>query len=90
MSSNDVTARAHGKDDVLTSPLLQVVAATHHASKELVAVKMVSKKLLIKDDPDSVLIERKVLEMVECSPYCTHLYGAFQTDVSVFSGKYNI
>ncbi|XP_040198547.1 protein kinase C delta type-like [Rana temporaria] len=45
---------------------------------------MVSKKLLIKDDPASVLIERKVLEMVECSIYCTHLYGAFQTDNYLF------
>lgn len=66
------------------------MAATPHAINKLVAVKMVSKKDLIKDDPASVLIERKVLEMVECSPYCTHLYGAFQTEVSVFSIKYNI
>lgn len=68
----------------LAKPRMTVVAATPHAVNELVAVKMVSKKDLIKDDPASVLIERKVLEMVECSPYCTHLYGAFQTDNYLF------
>lgn len=90
MSNNDVTARVHGKDYVLTVSLLQVVLATHRDSGRLVVVKIVNKSIPTGKKPDMILNERIALEKAGGSLFCTHAYAAFQTEVSLILEKLKI
>ncbi|XP_056384006.1 uncharacterized protein LOC130277377 [Hyla sarda] len=57
----------------------KVLLASHAAHKAKVAVKIASKKKIIEEEPESATLERRVLEMVEASPFFTHLHQSFHT-----------
>ncbi|XP_040197899.1 protein kinase C theta type-like [Rana temporaria] len=61
-----------------------VLLATHIDSSMLVAVKIVQKYLLVSFGEDFALCERRSLERVGGSHYCTHAYAAFQTENQFF------
>ncbi|KAM4044481.1 protein kinase C delta type-like [Anomaloglossus baeobatrachus] len=62
----------------------KVMLATHQACQKQVAVKMVKKRLLVKDSRDDVLIERQVLEMTRKSPFISRAFATFQSQEHVF------
>ncbi|XP_077155303.1 protein kinase C theta type-like [Ranitomeya variabilis] len=62
----------------------KVMLATHQACQQQLAVKMVKKRLLLKDTSVNVLIERQVLEMTRKSPFITRALATFQSQDYVF------
>ncbi|KAM4046111.1 protein kinase C delta type-like [Anomaloglossus baeobatrachus] len=62
----------------------KVMLATHQACQKQLAVKMVKKRLLVKDSRDDVLIERQVLEMIRKSPFISRAFATFQSQDYVF------
>lgn len=63
--------------------LLQVVLASHDATNKKVAIKIVKKKPMLKNNPSSVLMELKVWKQIRDNRFITPLYGCFQTEVSL-------
>lgn len=70
--------------------LLQVVLASHAAYEHPLAVKFVKKRCQAEQNKSDVLAERQVLEMARHNVFCTHLFGAFQTNVSNFPHSHHI
>lgn len=68
----------------LVSCVIQVALASHPATDQKLAVKVVKKRQLLQEDPKSVLTERQILEKVGESPFCTHAYGTFQSEEDLF------
>ncbi|KAM5171874.1 protein kinase C theta type-like [Mantella aurantiaca] len=62
----------------------KVLLASHTASKELLAVKIVKKRCLIENGVDEALIERQALEKTRHNMFITHLFGCFQTEECLF------
>ncbi|KAM5145506.1 protein kinase C delta type-like [Mantella aurantiaca] len=62
----------------------KVLLASHNASKELLAVKIIKKRFLIEVDIDEALIERQALEKTRHNMFITHLFGCFQTEECLF------
>ncbi|KAM4045241.1 protein kinase C delta type-like [Anomaloglossus baeobatrachus] len=62
----------------------KVILATHQASQQQVAVKMVKKRFLLENLRDDVLIERQVLEMTRKSPYISRAFSTFQSQDYLF------
>ncbi|KAM4048584.1 uncharacterized protein ACNLHF_011381 [Anomaloglossus baeobatrachus] len=62
----------------------KVMLATHKASQQQVAVKMVKKRLLLNISRDKILIERQVLEMTRKSPFITRAFATFQSQDYLF------
>ncbi|KAM4052772.1 protein kinase C delta type-like [Anomaloglossus baeobatrachus] len=62
----------------------KVMLATHKASQQQVAVKMVKKRLLLNISRDEILIERQVLEMTRKSPFITRAFATFQSQDYLF------
>ncbi|KAM4038543.1 uncharacterized protein ACNLHF_016899 [Anomaloglossus baeobatrachus] len=62
----------------------KVILATHQASQQQVAVKMVKKRFLLENLRDDVLIERQVLEMTRKSPLITRAFSTFQSQDYLF------
>ncbi|KAM4044999.1 protein kinase C delta type-like [Anomaloglossus baeobatrachus] len=62
----------------------KVILATHHATQQQVAVKMVKKRLLLEKLRDNVLIERQVLEMTRKSPLISQAFSTFQSQDYLF------
>ncbi|KAM4045274.1 protein kinase C theta type-like [Anomaloglossus baeobatrachus] len=69
---------------VLMLCILKVMLATHKASQQQVAVKMVKKRLLLNISRDKILIERQVLEMTRKSPFITRAFATFQSQDYLF------
>ncbi|KAM4048196.1 protein kinase C delta type-like [Anomaloglossus baeobatrachus] len=57
----------------------KVMLATHQASQQQVAVKMVKKMRLLYKSRDRILTERQVLEMTKESPFFTRAFSTFQS-----------
>ncbi|XP_063309218.1 protein kinase C delta type-like [Pelobates fuscus] len=57
----------------------QVLLATDVISKQKMAVKMVKKRCLLKQDKEAIHVERRVLEVASGSPFLTHAFSTFQT-----------
>lgn len=70
--------------------LLQVVLASHAAYDRLLAVKFVKKRCPAEENERDILVEREVLEQTRHNIFCTHLFGAFQTDVSNLSHSHQM
>lgn len=62
----------------------KVVLATHPATDQKLAVKFIKKRQLLRSGPQLALDERCILEVGRECPYITHIYGSFQTKVSLF------
>ncbi|KAM4048652.1 protein kinase C delta type-like [Anomaloglossus baeobatrachus] len=62
----------------------KVMLATHKASQQQVAVKMVKKRRLLNNSRDEILIERQVLEMTRKSPFFTRAFSTFQSQDYLF------
>ncbi|XP_075189478.1 protein kinase C delta type-like [Anomaloglossus baeobatrachus] len=62
----------------------KVMLATHKASQQQVAVKMVKKRRLLNKSRDEILIERQVLEMTRKSPFSTRAFSTFQSQDYLF------
>ncbi|KAM4038545.1 protein kinase C-like 1B [Anomaloglossus baeobatrachus] len=62
----------------------KVILATHQASQQQVAVKMVKKRFLLENLRDDVLIERQVLEMTRKSPLISRAFSTFQSQDYLF------
>ncbi|KAM5145443.1 protein kinase C delta type-like [Mantella aurantiaca] len=62
----------------------KVLLASHNASKEQLAVKIIKKRFLIENDIDETLMERQALEKTRHNIFITHLYGCFQTEECLF------
>lgn len=62
----------------------KVVLASYATSKGKVAVKIIQKKKLLERDPSTAIIEHHILKQFKNHPYITHLYGAIQTEVSLY------
>lgn len=62
--------------------LIQVVLASHVAYDHPLAVKFVKKRCLAGKKGSEILVERQVLEETRHNVFFTHLFGAFQTNVS--------
>ncbi|XP_040214425.1 protein kinase C theta type-like [Rana temporaria] len=75
---------AAGEGTACTGAAAWVVLASHPATDQKLAVKVVTKRQLLKEDPESVLIERQILEEVGESPFCSHAYGTFQSEENLF------
>lgn len=63
--------------------LLQVVLASYNATNKKVAIKIVKKRLVLKKNSRSAMIELKVFKQIRDNRFNTCLYGGFQTDVSL-------
>ncbi|KAM4012580.1 protein kinase C delta type-like [Anomaloglossus baeobatrachus] len=62
----------------------KVMLATHQATQQQVAVKMVKKRRLLHKSRDKILIERQVLEMTRKSPFFTQAFSTFQSQDYLF------
>ncbi|XP_077312019.1 uncharacterized protein LOC143932965 [Lithobates pipiens] len=62
----------------------KVLLASHQATGQQVAVKMVSKRRLIMEGSEEIHTELQVLKKVRKSPFITRLYGCFQTKDHLF------
>lgn len=65
----------------------KVILASHPATSNKLAVKFIKKRKVLNDGVHSISTEVDVLQQTGGSPYITHLYGAFQTKVSVLSSS---
>ncbi|XP_073454089.1 uncharacterized protein [Aquarana catesbeiana] len=66
----------------------KVVLATHPATDQKLAVKFISKRKLLRSGPSLALTERCILEEGRECPYITHIYGSFQTKVSILISQF--
>ncbi|XP_077346344.1 protein kinase C delta type-like [Lithobates pipiens] len=57
-----------------------VLLASHAAYDHPLAVKLVRKSRVLVEEGFEVLVEREVLEQTRHNVFCTHMFGAFQTN----------
>ncbi|CAH2307024.1 kinase C delta type-like [Pelobates cultripes] len=59
----------------------KVMLASDKINKKWLAVKIIKKRVLLEDDPDSTLVERRVLGAAAGSNFLTQAFATFQTKV---------
>ncbi|XP_063291680.1 protein kinase C delta type-like [Pelobates fuscus] len=62
----------------------KVMLATDNVTKQSVAVKILKKNMLLDDDMDNTLLERRVLEVATGCRFLTNLFATFQTEKRLF------
>ncbi|XP_063312442.1 protein kinase C delta type-like [Pelobates fuscus] len=62
----------------------KVMLTSDNVTKQSVAVKILKKQMLLDDDMDKTLLERRVLEVATGCHFLTNLYASFQTENRVF------
>ncbi|XP_068122276.1 protein kinase C theta type-like [Hyperolius riggenbachi] len=61
----------------------KVYLASHRASNQQLAIKMVNKRPFIKsNDPEDIFMNRQVLKTLRKGPFITQLFGTFQSENS--------
>ncbi|XP_063312469.1 protein kinase C delta type-like [Pelobates fuscus] len=62
----------------------KVLLASDNITKQNLAVKIVKKRVLLEEDEDSTLVERRVLEVAGGCPFLTEAHATFQTKDHLF------
>ncbi|XP_068120767.1 protein kinase C theta type-like [Hyperolius riggenbachi] len=58
----------------------KVYLASHRASDQQLAIKMVRKRAFLKKDPEVIFRESQALKTLKKGPFITQLYGTFQSE----------